>query len=426
MLGGAFLVKSAIDAGFFGPVARIAAAILAGAAMIYAGDRLRRHAAARREDGGLAPPVLAGAGGATLYAAIYAAYGLYELIPSVLTIILLATASAGMVVLAVIHRVPAVAAVGLAGAFAAPALAARGEPQPAALFLFVLGVAAGGLFAARLMKWRSISFVAIAGGALWQLLWLIAGDSENGAFAFAAYLPALFALNAAIAGNEAKADLTLSKMDSSFLTDPDHTLSVFHVALLAIAALGALLVLKLGLSAYTALAFMGLSIASIAAARWRPGLILAPPAFALALLVAIAMAGGRAIEPLLIALFASLFTAGGFVLMRKNAPLTVPAAMIAFSPILFLSALFIAGAATHPAPYWGAIAMVFAIANLALLQALDKAGGVNAAPGAASAYALGASLSAMIAAAMAADGAIWPSDSPCRRQCSPSCGAVSG
>ena len=250
-LGGAFLLKSAIDAGFFGPMMRVTAAIIVGAAMIAAGEWARRT---RRYDespdqgldqteeknkinaawrNSAAPAVLAGAGGSTIYGAIFAAYGIFNLLPSLAAFVLLVAACIGMLVLAVLHRAPAVAALGLVGAYLSPLLTASGDPAANALFLYIFGVSGAGLVVARTMSWRSIAYIALAGGFFWPLLWLIAAGSP--AFGLYIYLPAYLALAGFVAWDDAGAPLDVNQLIAGGVAALPVSVIAFHFA-----ALGAL------------------------------------------------------------------------------------------------------------------------------------------------------------------------------------------
>ncbi|MEZ5894478.1 MAG: DUF2339 domain-containing protein [Parvularculaceae bacterium] len=84
--------------------------------------------------------------------------------PGARGVYLLVAASAGMVVLAVIHRTPAMAALALVGAHLSPAITSDGPGSAAVLLLYVFGLSLAGLAVARVMKWRMISYLALAGG----------------------------------------------------------------------------------------------------------------------------------------------------------------------------------------------------------------------------------------------------------------------
>ncbi len=411
VLGGSFLLKAAIDAGVFGPPMRILAALAAGAAMMTAGERLRRSVLGKTQPPGPAPAVLAGAGGAVVYGAIYAAYGLYEMIPAILALVLLAAAGAGLVLLAVVHRAPAVAGLGLAGAYLTPALTNSGEPSPAALFVFTLAVAACGFGVARLMRQTSVAVVAGAGALLWPLIWIAGGDSVWGAFAVAAYLPALLGVTAAFGNlDDDQPTDVIGALRGGLRTIPP-PLRIFLLMTSSIAALAVLFCLSVNDSAWpaTIALWAGLTAVSLAAAFRReahmPAPLLIAAAFALSLAAALPVA--TAIPAA--SAFAAAFGAGGFLLVRRRTQKAMPAMLVAAAPIAILCALFFAVADLQQAPGWGVAAFALAFANLWMLTLLSRApGGVGGAAGAASVYALGATLAAALGVAMAVEG-LWMS-----------------
>jgi uncharacterized membrane protein len=116
-LGGLFLAAYAAQRGMFTPGLRIAAAIAAGFIMVGAGEWMRRRMSERRR--GPVPALLAGAGAATLYGAVWASDRLYGFIDISASAPLLGLISAGLLALAFVHGMR-VALVALLGAYLAP------------------------------------------------------------------------------------------------------------------------------------------------------------------------------------------------------------------------------------------------------------------------------------------------------------------
>src|SRR6185437_10131432 len=110
-LGGAFLVKLSIDYGLLTPAVRVLLAVLLGIGLCAGADFVARREAA--DDGADAAPAgasyvpqaLAAAGSAIVFAALYAGYQLYGLIPAVLAFPLLAATSIATVALSLRHGV---------------------------------------------------------------------------------------------------------------------------------------------------------------------------------------------------------------------------------------------------------------------------------------------------------------------------------
>lgn len=205
-LGGLFLVRYAIDVGLLSPVVRILLGLLAGAAMVSAGEWLRqRHLKIAGSDPStsvatsfanmqLVPAVLAGAGLITLYSAIFAADTFYDLIPPGLAFILLGLVAFGAVVLSLLHG-PAIAILGLAGALVVPMLIDSDAPSAFSLFGYLALVIVVMVLAAHYRGWSWLGWAALGGGAFWVLFWLatIGADPQSagvGAFiVFLAFVP---------------------------------------------------------------------------------------------------------------------------------------------------------------------------------------------------------------------------------------------
>lgn len=173
-LGGAFLVKYSFDQGWIGPTVRVVLGVLLGLGLIAGGHVL----AIRRPDwsmGGVdpsyVPPALAGAGSAIVFASLYAAFALYDLIGPLTAFVLLAVVSAGTVLLALRHG-QFVALLGLMGGHAVPLLVRTGRHDPWALFAYILLLTAGALLLRRWKDWRILAWAALAASAAWVLLWL--------------------------------------------------------------------------------------------------------------------------------------------------------------------------------------------------------------------------------------------------------------
>src|SRR5437667_2889841 len=178
-LGGAFLVKLSIDYGLLTPAVRVILGVLLGITLAVGADWVaRRERTAEPEQDGLSyvPQALAAAGAATVFASLYAAYQLYDLLPAALAFPLLAATAAATVVMSLRHG-PLVAALGLVGAYAVPLLVQSETPQALALFGYLAFVTAAALAVLRHRAWWWLAWLSLAGTIFWVLLWLgTAGD----------------------------------------------------------------------------------------------------------------------------------------------------------------------------------------------------------------------------------------------------------
>ncbi|MGH6735276.1 MAG: DUF2339 domain-containing protein [Methyloceanibacter sp.] len=170
-LGGFFLVRYSIEQGWFGPAARVLLAGLVAAALIAAGEWTRRNEL-KTGLAGLAsahiPSVLTAAGTAIAYADVYAAFALYGFLNAATAFLLLAVVALGTLAAALLHG-PALAGLGLVGAYVTPLIVSTEEPSYWALYLYLAVVTAAAFALARIRHWRWLAVTAIVASALWTL-----------------------------------------------------------------------------------------------------------------------------------------------------------------------------------------------------------------------------------------------------------------
>ena len=168
-LGALLLVRYSIEQGFFGPGMRVTLGALLAAALIGAGEWLRRNEAQFKIDGipdAHIPGVLTAAGTVAAFGTIYAAHALYGFLGAGSAFVLLGATGIATMMAARLHG-PALAGLGLAASFATPALVSSSTPNPwpVVLYLGAVAAAAYALSAARRWPWLALS--AAAGGVLW-------------------------------------------------------------------------------------------------------------------------------------------------------------------------------------------------------------------------------------------------------------------
>src|SRR5580704_8792510 len=176
-LGGAFLVKLSIDHGLLTPPVRVVLAVLLGIGLCAGAEWVtRRETTSEGEASGpsYVPQALAAAGAATVFAALYAAYQLYGLISGGLAFPLLAATAIATVTLSLRHGV-LVAALGLVGAYAVPALVASAAPHALPLFAYLAFVTAGMMAVLRHRGWWWLAWPALAAAFGWAMVWLGSG-----------------------------------------------------------------------------------------------------------------------------------------------------------------------------------------------------------------------------------------------------------
>ena len=169
-LGGIFLVQFSIEAGLIGPGVRIALGALLAAALIGAGEWMRRRDQAIGFAGlssAHIPSILTAAGTTVAYAVIYAAYALYGFLGPASAFILLGIVALATLAAALLHG-PALAALGQIGAFVAPILVASELPNYWALYIYLAVVTAASFVLARARLWRWLAITAVVFGTLWM------------------------------------------------------------------------------------------------------------------------------------------------------------------------------------------------------------------------------------------------------------------
>jgi uncharacterized membrane protein len=168
-LGGIFMVRYSIEQGWIGPGVRVGLGALLAAALVVAGEWLRRSE--RRLDiAGIfaanIPSILTAAGTTVAYATAWAAYALYGFLGPPIAFVLLGIVALVTLGAALLHG-PALAALGLIGAEVTPLLVASDTPDYWALYIYLAIVTAAAFAMASLRLWRWLAITALAFGLFW-------------------------------------------------------------------------------------------------------------------------------------------------------------------------------------------------------------------------------------------------------------------
>ncbi len=177
-LGGLLLVRYSIEAGLIGPGMRIALGALLAAALAFAGEHMRRRE--RLFDlpvlpAAHIPSALTSAATVVALGTTYAAHALYGFLDSGPAFVLLGAIALSALAAAAVHG-PALAGVGLLGAFAVPALVSSNVPNPWPVVVYLGVVAAAAFGLARLRNWLWLAGGAVAGALLWTGLLMALDD----------------------------------------------------------------------------------------------------------------------------------------------------------------------------------------------------------------------------------------------------------
>jgi uncharacterized membrane protein len=257
-LGGIFLVRYSIEAGLIGPGMRILLGALLAAALVGLGEVARRReilAGFTRFNTAHIPSILTAAGTTVAYAVIYAAFALYNFLSPGLAFVLLAAVALSTLAAALLHG-PALAGLGLVGAFVTPALIGSAQPNYWALYLYLAIVTAAAFALARIRLWRWLAITAASFSLVWLILPLGAGGT---------LYPQAFHLLAGFA-------LALALIVSGILFGPDSErgrLDLVSSGVLACYLLGALLLVIANRHGNPALLTLFVLCAATLAAAWR-------------------------------------------------------------------------------------------------------------------------------------------------------------
>ena len=156
ILSGAFLVKYSIEHGMLGPAARVTIATLFGAALLVAGEWLRKRSSMTAQGA-------SAAGVAVLYAAFLAGTVLYKLIAPGAGFGLLVLVTAAAVALSLRQGI-VVAVLGLVGGFFTPYFIGAVSASPARLFAYLLLLQGGLLVVTRRRQWTGLSALTLVMG----------------------------------------------------------------------------------------------------------------------------------------------------------------------------------------------------------------------------------------------------------------------
>ena len=200
MLGGIVMalaailfLKYSIEQGLIPPIVRVAIGFLTGVGCLFVAEKMRER------DYGVTANALSGAGIIILYASVWAARVLYELIGTTPAygLMILITIACGL--LSWRHRARDIALLGMIGGFLTPMLLSTGQDNPIGLFTYILLLDVGLLVLARARKWSLLGALSLAGTVLYQLLWIFGSMGADRTLLGLGIL-AVFALFYALAG----------------------------------------------------------------------------------------------------------------------------------------------------------------------------------------------------------------------------------
>lgn len=185
-LGGFFMVRYSIEAGLIGPGVRVFLGGLFALALLGAGEWTRRRETISNLEAlpiANIPAILTAAGTAVAFATVYAAYALYDFLVPATAFVLLGLVALGTLAAALLHG-PALAGLGVVGAFVTPILVSSGKADYWALYAYLAIVTAASFGLARIRLWRWLAVTTIVFAVLWILPGLDLGELQVAPHAF--------------------------------------------------------------------------------------------------------------------------------------------------------------------------------------------------------------------------------------------------
>jgi uncharacterized membrane protein len=163
-----FFLRYSIDRGWLTAPIRMTIGLVVGIGLLV-GCELR---AARRYP--VTANALDAAGIATLFATLFAAHALWDLVPQVPTFVAMAVVAAVAVALSLRRDSVFIALLGLLGGFATPALLSTGENRPIGLFGYLLLLNVGLAWIAYRRGWVILTVASVVLTTLYQWAWVFA------------------------------------------------------------------------------------------------------------------------------------------------------------------------------------------------------------------------------------------------------------
>ena len=390
-LGGFFMVRYSIEAGLLGPGVRTLLGGLFALALLAAGEWTRRKESISNIEAlpiANIPAILTAAGTAVAFATVYAAYALYDFLVPATAFILLGLVALGTLAAALLHG-PALAGLGVAGAFVTPILVSSGRPDFWALYVYLAIVTAAAFGLARVRLWRWLAVTTIVFALLWTFPCLQCGPSMVAPHAFHVMAGFILAALLVVCG---------------FMFGPpaeEGQIEPISSGSLAAYLLGATLIVLSSFHADAAMIVFGLLVAGSLFVAWRSDAATAAVGAAAALVFVVfaewairgnpdalvlpggplpgigpnATDGSVSLHLISAAIFAAGFGLAGFLAQGRSVGAVIPviwSAAAVFTPLALLVALYARIAHLDRSVPFAILAVVLAAAFAAATEILTK------------------------------------------------------
>src|SRR6201988_2662524 len=165
LIGISYFLKFAFDNNWIGPAGRVTIGLIAGIAMVVWSERFRIRGYKAFSYS------LKAVGIGALYLSLWAAFQVYNLIPSGAAFVMMLGVTSATAVMAWTQDVPLLAAFALTGGFATPLLLSTGQNREMALFSYVALLDVGALLLVVFKPWRRLLVMSYAGTLLLYVGW---------------------------------------------------------------------------------------------------------------------------------------------------------------------------------------------------------------------------------------------------------------
>ena len=251
-----FLVKYSIELGWMQPVVRVSLGGLFGAGLVAAGQWIiRRDYIANYER---IAQGLVGSGIVAMYASIYAALNLYDLLPPLIAFGGMIGVTALAVILSLRHGQP-IAAFGLLGGLLTPALIGSDEPNAKAMFTYLFFLFSSMFMVLVRKGWWVLAIIAVIGMFSWSAFWFLWVFIASDALVLVVFCMAVTAVVLAVTG----------RMIASDNVEKNHSLPVHRLNFMAIAGSALTIVwlsmeITLTLFDWSMLGLLGMAVMALA------------------------------------------------------------------------------------------------------------------------------------------------------------------
>ncbi|MFC3051905.1 DUF2339 domain-containing protein [Kordiimonas pumila] len=234
--GGAFMVKYSIDSGLLHPVIRVSIGAVFGLVLLAFGEWVRRKQQVvswLKDRPNYIPGAVAAGGLFTLFASVYSAYALYELLSSTLTFAILALVSLGASWLARMHG-RYFAYIGLVAGMAVPLMVSANVPSAWGLFPYLLAIIAASLWGARQHRWTDITVASLVIASGWVVSWIATNWHAGDILPVGLFVLALGGINQWMLRGASSERTTDSSVLGLF---PSHPISILSDCIMALCAI---------------------------------------------------------------------------------------------------------------------------------------------------------------------------------------------